>query len=193
MKTTSLIFIAFLSSLAFSCTSSKNVEPVRTDSMDSSVSSAGSDLEIVEAPSPAPIGGKKLAMPRAVIYKTNGNYNDNVKVVLNSRYNTLVYYPATTDVNSDASPMVLADGWLLDRQGGLSMNTAFLKWTYSQYHSLPQTPSPKELIENLLPDAKVTQMITLDMTNTAAQNDTAYVNQLIRSGQIRIQENTVGQ
>lgn len=135
--------------------------------------------DIVKAPAQPLIPGK-IAMPRACIYKTNGNFNNNVTVGYDRANNTFISFPAPTDVNSDAEPLQLINGWLLSRRGNVNENTAFLKWTYSEYHGFDATPSIPELKEALIPDAFVTEFKLLDMTTSSAQADTAAVNEIIR-------------
>lgn len=136
-------------------------------------------VETVQAPAQTPLGGKR-AMPRAVIYRTNGDYNENVAVGYDRTTGTFITFPAPSDVSVASEPIRLIDGWLLDCRGGISENTAFLKWTYRQYHELKSTPSIEELRQAIIPDARVTRVETLDITNIAAQADTARVNRIIR-------------
>lgn len=120
------------------------------------------------------------AMPFAYIYRTNGNYNDLVTINIDPVTGSILSFPATTDVGVESAPMLLTDGWLLDRRGGIGHGTAFLKWTYSEYRTLPATPSLDELRAAIIPDAHVTVVERLDMTTFAAQSDTAAVNRIIR-------------
>lgn len=127
---------------------------------------------------------RKPAKPFAVIYQTNGDYDNNVTVVYNSETKEFISFPDPTDVWPDAGPMKLADGWLLDRRGGIGPDTRFLKWTYAQYHDLKAVPSLEDLREAILPEAKVTRALRLDFTTVDAQRDTAKINSLIRTGDI---------
>ena len=86
-------------------------------------------------------GAAPAFLPRAVIYRTNGDYDDRVPVTLDATRTSIVSYPAPTDITSASVPLVLADGWLLDRRGGISVNSAFLDWTYAQYAAMSHTPS----------------------------------------------------
>lgn len=136
-------------------------------------------LEIVKAPVSPRLNGVR-AMPFAYIYKTNGNYDNNVCVGYDRQSETFISFPAPSDISTDSAPLKLVDGWLLDRQGGISTNTCFLKWTYQQYHELGSVPDIKTLREAIIPEAKVTEVVRLDMTSFAAQEDTAAVNKIIR-------------
>ncbi len=119
-------------------------------------------------------------MPKALAYKTNGDYRLNVPITLNSSRTEIVSYPAPTDINIDMAPVELADGWLLDRRG-VSENSAFTTYTYSEYASLSQAPTIEQLLGAVIPDARVTAVQSLPMTLTEALADTAAVNKLLRS------------
>lgn len=115
--------------------------------------------------------------PSAVIYRTNGNYDDNVPVNV-SAAGLLLSYPAPTDLR-DASPLPLAAGFLLDRRG-IGPNTAFTRYTYATYSALPAPPAPDSIMAAIIPGACVTESLTLPMTLTEALADTAAVNAYIR-------------
>lgn len=147
---------------------------------------SGPQLEIVKAPAQTPLGGKR-ALPFAVIYRTNGNYDNHVIAQYDRATDTFISFPAPTDVAETSAPLQLVDGWLLDRRGGVSLtNTVFLRWTYAEYHRLEHVPTLNELRDAILPDAKVTAVQRLDMTTYEAQRDTAAVNALIRSNEVRL-------
>lgn len=150
----------------------------KTTDKDDHSSSINEIKNIVKAPT-QPILRDKRAMPKAIIYKTNGNYDNQVVIGFDKAKNQITYYPAPSDVSSDSAPIELADGWLLERQGGITENSVFLKWTYDEYHSLPETPTLKQLKDAIIPDAKITNLRILDMTSHEAQNDTARVNKII--------------
>lgn len=115
------------------------------------------DMAVFEAyhntPGPA-------ALPQAHIYRTNIDVDANVPVSINPADGTLVSYPAPGDINGATMPVVLSDGWLLDRRG-VSANTRFLTYTYSQYAALLEAPSPAALLEAIIPDARVTEIVSL--------------------------------
>lgn len=128
------------------------------------------------------VGSPVHALPSAVVYRTNGDYNDHVAVNIDRSTGRLMSYPAVTDVTAASSPVPLADGWLLDRRGGINtQTTAFLKYTYSQYAALQATPSPTQIVAAILPDARVTVAEKLTgMTPAEALADTAAVNARVR-------------
>lgn len=135
------------------------------------------------------------ALPRAVIYQTNINVNDNVPVSVSADGNMLVSFPGPSDIGQFSTPISLAAGWLLDRRGGIGQNTRFLTYTYDQYSRLEQLPSVSALLEHIIKDARVTATFQLDMSLQQAVADTAYINDLIRSGVVksppRIQVTTI--
>lgn len=139
----------------------------------------GGDAEAVQTVAPA--GGRPSAyMPRAVIYRTNGDYNNNVTITVNAAGTAPVSYPGPGDVGEQSVPVVLDGGWLLDRRGGIGAQTRFLTYTYSRYHELPAPPAVETLMESIIPEARVTAAYRLPLS--AANVDTAAVNKLIRDG-----------
>lgn len=141
-------------------------------------STADTTLPAVQAEEAAPAPMRR-ALPRAVIYKTNGDYRDNVPVTLSDDGTALVSYPAPTDLTELSTPLPLADGYLLDRRG-VSENTRFTRYTYARYRALPASPAPATLIDSIIPGARVTELRRLDITLQQALGDTAAVNDLIR-------------
>lgn len=136
-----------------------------------------------------PIPGKMLggdtttvkALPQAIIYKTNGNFNNCVPITLSANRKEIVSYPAPSDINSSALPIQLTEGFLLDRRG-VGENTAFTRYTYSEYSTLAQAPSLKTLKESIIEGAEITEIIRLPMTTQEAVADTSRCNNLIRNG-----------
>lgn len=144
----------------------------------------GSGRDMVKAPvavpDDAPIAGgtpvSASELPRAIIYKTSGDYRDNVAIQLDAGGN-VVSYPAPGDLRGSA-PIEVADGFLLDRRG-ISRNTAFTTYKRAEYMSLPAAPTPSQLKAAVIPGAHVTALYTLPMTTSEAVADTAAVNRYI--------------
>ena len=137
------------------------------------------DNNIVEG-EPMPLLGGKSHLPYARIYKTNGDYNDNVAAQFDNISGTFISYPAPSDVGKFSTPLILVDGWLLDRRGGVAYNTVFLKWTYSEYSRLNEVPTLAELKESILTKAKVIEVREIPMTINKAMQDTSAVNAYIK-------------
>ena len=125
-------------------------------------------------------GGRPASeLPMARIYKTNGDFADRVPVTLNASRSGLVSFPAPSDLRG-GEPVRLDDGFLLDRRG-VGPNTAFTRWTYAEYAALPAAPSTAEIMANLLPDARITELYVMPFT--ASTPDVAErCNELIRKG-----------
>lgn len=123
------------------------------------------------APAPAYI-------PKARIYKTNGDFAQLVPITLNAARTEVVSYPAPSDLR-DATPVALSDGWLLDRRG-ISYQTAFLTMTYAEYSALKQAPSRGQLLGLVKPDARITQIV--EMPFPYSPGCEAECNKLIASG-----------
>lgn len=110
---------------------------------------------------PQLIGGTPSKfLPMAHIYKTNGDFRDNVPIQLTSDGKQIASFPAPSDLSQRSTPVVLSDGWLLDRRG-VGENTVFTRYTYSEYMKLGQAPSTSELMEAVIPGSKVTEMVEL--------------------------------
>ncbi|MDB5049450.1 MAG: hypothetical protein JWO30_2521 [Fibrobacteres bacterium] len=85
--------------------------------------------------------------PKALVYKTAGDYDRLVPVGLSDDKSGIVSYPHPTDVrigDQYPTPTKLAEGYLLDNRG-IGKNVAFLKLAYEDYGKLESTPSLKEL------------------------------------------------
>ncbi len=125
------------------------------------------------------VGGEASYIPRALIYRTNGDYADNVPITVNAAGDQVVSFPAPSDLRG-ATPVPLADGWLLDRRG-VSLNTRFTTFTYKEYSEMTSAPSIERLLHSVIPGARVTEVKRLDMTTQQALADTAAINVLIRN------------
>lgn len=161
--------------IAGSCASSKKA----SEETQASVSVA--DNGTVRLPDKQ-LGGSTAAMlPMAIIYRTNGNFNDNVPVTMSPDRKEIISYPAPTDITMQSAPVPLAENYLLDRRG-IGENTAFTQYTYESYSALKQAPSLKVLKESVIEGAEVIEIVKLPMSLTEAVNDTARCNAIIRNG-----------
>ena len=116
------------------------------------------------------IGGKPLDVnPNATAFRMSGDYSDNVAVTLDAN-GELVYFPAPTDITAYSKPISLGNGWWLNCQG-LGPNSVFTKYTFAEYSSLPEVPSPQQLKMDILPGARVTEFIELPMKLNDAVNN----------------------
>lgn len=133
-----------------------------------------SDLPLASAMPGHPLSGRQAAIPRARVYRMNGDYADNVPVGTDGS-GRIISYPAPTDVSAASRPMQLAGGWWLDRRG-VGLHTVFTRFTYEEYAALPQSPSVAQLREAIIPGARVTAVEELPWTLREAVADTAAVN-----------------
>lgn len=122
--------------------------------------------------------GATSVVPKAVIYRTNGNYRDKVPVQV-SPGNKLLSYPAPSDINPEALPVVLTNGFLLDRRG-ITENSVFTRYTYAEYAALAATPPTDSLLAAIIPGSGVVEIVRLSMTTDEALADTAAINAMIR-------------
>ena len=167
--TSLLMAVGAAALLAGSCTSAPKGKPSEADNAPAPlvpVRLGGNDRIIGGAPEPS-----------AVVYRTDGDYADNVPVNV-SASGRLLSYPAPCDLRG-SEPIAVADGYLLDRRG-IGPNTVFTRYTYAAYSALPEAPAPDSIMAAIIPGSCVTASITLPMTLTEALADTAAVNTYIR-------------
>lgn len=162
-----------------SATATMSPEPTRQPVAGSGAGAAGADTPVgTDAVGPAEaertVG---ITAPKAVAYRMSGDYADNVPVTL-APDGAIISYPAPTDLTDRSAPLPLADGWWLDRRG-ISANSVFSRYTYSEYRALPAAPTPAELKASLIPGARVTATLQLPMTVAEATADTAAANAAI--------------
>jgi hypothetical protein len=90
-------------------------------------------------------------LKQTVVYKTNGNYDFLVPVILNNDKTAIVSYPHMSDLKVNGKftyPEKLVGGYLLDKKG-INANVAFLKFTYEEYTNFKEVPSLDTLYESI--------------------------------------------
>jgi len=95
---------------------------------------------------------QNYAGPHVLIYKTKGNYFNNVPVILSADKSKVVSYPDIKDVYTDgklALPEQLSGGYLLDNRG-INKDVAFTSYSYQEYSMLSKTPTASELFEKVI-------------------------------------------
>lgn len=130
-----------------------------------------------------PVAPRRPAIPapKATIYKTAGDYLDNVPVQL-SADGQLMSFPAPTDIPANPVPVRLDGGWLLSPMG-VNDNTVFTTYTYAEYRALTASPSPEALLKAVIPGSRVTITTRIPMTTAEALADPAAVNRLLSTPQ----------
>lgn len=118
----------------------------------------------------SPIGGQASYMPKARIYRTNGDYNNYVPITVNADRTAVTSFPAPTDLTERSKPIALADGWLLDRRG-IGTSSVFTDYTYADYMALNHAPSPEELLRHIIPGAEITEIAELPILSSKAFSD----------------------
>ena len=104
-------------------------------------------------PSPGPQREMNF-IPKATAFQMSGDYADHVAITLGND-GKLLYYPDPSDIRETSKPVDLGNGWWLNRQG-LGPNSVFTKYTFEQYAKLKTCPTQQELIESIIPGARVT-------------------------------------
>jgi len=94
----------------------------------------------------------KVTGPPMIIYKTIGNYNDFVPVTLSEDGNSIVSYPAPSDLKVGEElmqPTPLKDGFLIDNRG-INEHTAFTNIPYTEYAGMKEAPKLEELMNRIV-------------------------------------------
>ena len=94
------------------------------------------------------------------IYKTTKDYSKNVPVTLSDDKSKIVSYPAPSDIYYKGElsyPTELTNGYLLDNRG-VSINTAFIKYTYDEYSKLKEVPDLKTLYNLIIDKNPIVEM-----------------------------------
>lgn len=126
-------------------------------------------VQTLPLPATGPGSVRVNVVPNATAFRMSGDYGNNVAVTLTPG-GELQYFPAPSDITAYSEPISLGDGWWLNCQG-LGPNSVFTKYTFAEYASLPQVPTPTQLKQAIIPGAKVTQFIELPMKlNDAVEN-----------------------
>jgi len=104
----------------------------------------------------SPVASKKgtvtVNSPPCIIYRTRSDYSMYVPVTLSADKSKIVSYPDIKDIyyNGKLSvPTLLANGFLLDNRG-ISLQVAFLDYTYIEYSKLSSTPPATDLMSLLM-------------------------------------------
>ena len=98
--------------------------------------------------------------PPTIIYKTTKDFSKNIPVTLSVDKTKIVSYPAPGDIyfkGKLAYPTELTKGYLLDNRG-ISINTAFIKYTYEEYSKLKEVPDLKTLYSLILDKDPIVEM-----------------------------------
>lgn len=99
------------------------------------------------------------AMAKATAFKMNGEYSKNIGVTLDPEGN-LSYFPDPKDITADSEPLDLGNGWWLNRQG-LGPNSVFTNYTFPEFASLPEVPTPEQFKNEIIPGSHVLQFVEL--------------------------------
>ena len=127
------------------------------------------------------IGGSTQSigyLPNATAFRMSGNYANNVAITLTDD-GQLLYFPDPTDITADSEPVSLGEGWWLNNQG-LGPNSVFTHYTFAEYASLPEVPSPEQLKLSVIPGAKVTDFMELPIKIGEANNNIEEVKEFVK-------------
>lgn len=129
----------------------------------------------------------QVATPSApcIIYKTRGDYSQNLPVILTDDKSQIASFPDVADIKRQGErvyPTMLEGGFLLDNRG-IDPNVVFLTLTYDEYGNREKTPGASELMSMILDRDPVTEMYRCGNRGDFADIVTD-LNTLIQSGQL---------
>lgn len=135
-------------------------------------------------------GQMGVPSPPAIVYKTGKDYYDHVPITLSEDKQSVVSYPAQTDIrrgNDFTLPTRLADGYLLDNRG-ISINSAFLRFTYEDYYNMDNIPTAERLMNYIIDDDPFIEFYILGRKGEYKDIEKS-LNEIIQQGKLKEFEN----
>jgi hypothetical protein len=123
------------------------------------------------------VSGPSHATGPVVVYKTKKDYRNHVMVQLSEDGNSVVAFPAPTDVLHQ-KPMELADGYLLKRMVGNAVTSLEIE----AYANSGNSYSAEDLYELIIDKGPFLEIYECSVYT---ESDTISINQLIRKGELR--------
>ena len=173
MYTNKILIILLILSVVWSCKTQKNV-----DGMDS-------QKEIITI--------DYSAGPTTFIYKTKGEYNNLVPIILSDDKTEITSFPHPKDVyykGELALPTQLENGYLLDNRG-ISANVAFLNITYDEYSKFEKAPSVDSLFDMILDNDPLVELYNCG-NRYQYKDEVAELNNMIKKQQLTQCKKVVG-
>lgn len=124
-----------------------------------------------------------MALAPIIIYKTKGDYRNLVPITLSADKKHVIARPAPGDLmlgDGFATPIELADGYLLDRRG-VGPGTAFIEYTYKHYFAIKGIPTEEDLLRRIVDSDPFTEIYRCDRSQCNPL-DIESMNKYIRSG-----------
>jgi len=87
-----------------------------------------------------------------IVYKTTGDFYNNVPISMNGAKDRIMSFPAPSDLRYEGElsyPVRLRGYYLLDRTG-IGPNTVFTSYTYEEYSSFQSPPTMEELMDHII-------------------------------------------
>jgi len=124
--------------------------------------------------------GGENTLPRAVAYRTRGDYASLVPVGMSADRTKITSFPDPADIRpATCKPIALEGGYLLDRRG-VGKNTVFLDYTYEEYAALPQAPPPDTLKAHVTDFYPIAGLYVLPVSASEAWSDPSKANAYVR-------------
>ena len=124
--------------------------------------------------------------PHTLVYKTKGNYNLLVPILLSDDKKNIISYPDPKDLKLNGelqTPIVLKNNYLLDKRG-IGRNVAFLKYTYADYIQLKTIPTIAELMQAIVDKDPLVELIDCGLKSNF-QNEEKQINDWIEGNLLR--------
>lgn len=117
------------------------------------------EISVSVGPAIGQAAGEKAALPKARIYRMNGDFAKLVPVTLSADGKSVANFPAPSDLK-EAQPIDLGDGWWLDRRG-IGPNSAFTIYSYENYSKMASAPTTAQLLNSLNRGARITRIVDM--------------------------------
>jgi len=130
-------------------------------------------------------GSVSVPGPPAIVYKTKKDYYKHVPVTLSEDKSKIIAFPAQSDLKVNGKytyPTRLSSGYLLDNRG-VGKNTAFLRFTYDDYYTMDNIPTPERLMNYIIDDDPFTELYDCGRKSDY-DNPVEMLNRKIESGDI---------
>lgn len=134
-----------------------------------------------------------MPSPPAIVYKTKGDYDHLVPVILSGDKLKVVSFPAQSDIKINDKfpyPDKLEDGYLLDNRG-INQNAAFLKFTYEDYYNMDNIPTAERLINYILDNDPFVEIYEVGRLSSF-KDPVNEINQIIKNGGLDKMKNLRG-
>lgn len=127
------------------------------------------------------IDNPKWLKSKALLYKTLPDYRQKVPVEMRADKSAIMDYPFIHEVTNETAPVVMRNGYLLDKQG-ISLNTMFVDIDRHYYEQLENPLNNSDLNRLIILPSYIETLVILPITNAEAMNRYDLIDSLINVG-----------